>query len=172
MGGSDVADITTNLFRSIHIKFPSTPITVIVGKGYRHTQALQQLADEYTEHAQHPQACEQTKPLTEVIISATAEQMRNCMAQSIVAFTTGGQTLYELIRMQTPIIAFQVAENQSASLNALLKFGIISKIYLPEEIEESVQDYCTKELITPPPLIDGNGAYRVIHDIMETPHTG
>ena len=150
MGGGDTANITRPVLHSVCMRLPSSPVIVIVGKGYRDPAGLEQ------------ENRSSAAGSVEIVHDASAEQMRDIMQKSAVAFSAGGQTLYELLRMRTPTIAFQIAENQSGSLEAFRKFGIIGRIYTPSEADLAVRDYCTSAPAIPPPILDGQGASRVI----------
>lgn len=90
-----------------------------------------------------------------------------------LAFTAGGQTLYELLRCLVPSASFAVAQNQRPSLDALDKQGLVYR--LPDLLDESsiglLLGAVQREPIRPPmPLgvVDGQGARRGIKKLLES----
>lgn len=55
----------------------------------------------------------------------SGQQIRQVMAESDLAISGGGQTLYELARMGVPTIAIEMARNQHWNIQGLKKAGVI-----------------------------------------------
>ncbi|MCL1884767.1 MAG: hypothetical protein FWF81_13570 [Defluviitaleaceae bacterium] len=146
MGGSDVADITYSLYKELKWCLPKLPVKIILGHGFKNKDRFLRLKYNYSE----------------IIENASAEEMRETMLSCEAAFSAGGQTLYELLTTQTPMIVFKVADNQSDGMNALLDLGIIKKIYHPKDVKAAAHDFIKGNTLTPPLLVDGKGAKNVL----------
>jgi len=150
MGGSDTANITPGLLQALRKKKPELPVKIVAGQGYRNEHLI--IKDNFIE----------------IIKNASAEKIRDSMLSCEVAFTAGGQTAYELLATKTPMFVFVVAENQAEGIKAFIDFGVIKRVYFPNDIQRAVDDYLSESLSEVPSLIDGKGAERVCREVEKT----
>ena len=84
---------------------------MIIGTGFTNAELIQEAAD--TNTSLH------YSPHTQLLI--------DIMASADIALSTGGQTLYELLGIGIPTIAFTVAKNQKPHVDALSSKKLIIK---------------------------------------------
>lgn len=113
-------------------------------------------------------------------IHCNVTNMAELMAESEVALSAGGSTLYELCAMGVPVIAFSFAENQERLVQTFVKRGIaqyggnyrtdgnrmiqntIAGLETLLEDENLRAEYCKKART----LVDGKGADRIAEAIL------
>lgn len=101
------------------------------------------------------------------------DSVRDVMSESTLAISGGGQTLYELVAAGVPAVAIQVADNQAASMRALVVEGVVytggcaGEARLRDRVEEAVKmlladkDTRTRMIAAGQRLLDGQGARRI-----------
>jgi len=95
-GGDDTRNMTPGVLRLLKNNFPELIKNVVVGRGYKYINEIEELKDDKTN----------------LIYSPDADVMKNIMLESDIAISAAGQTTYELARVGTPTIAISVAKNQ------------------------------------------------------------
>lgn len=95
-GGDDLRNMTPGVLQKLSENFPNINKEVIIGKGYKNTDAIWENADQNTRLWFYPDA----------------EKMHSLMLSADFAISIAGQTLFELARCGTPAIAVTVADNQ------------------------------------------------------------
>lgn len=101
--------------------------------------------------------------------------MRELMLKCDFCISAGGQTLYELIRTGTPVIAFSLAENQLLGLDffsrkgAIINIGGFDKNGFLNKLASSIKKLMlyeerVKMVKNSRVLIDGQGAVRVVNE--------
>lgn len=108
-GGDDIRGMTSNVLRMSIDAFPECSKRVIIGKGFRNVEKIEQLKDSRTELVYFP----------------NAEGMKKAMLESDVAVSAGGQTLYEMARVGLPGVSIAVAENQLNNVMGWERAGVI-----------------------------------------------
>jgi len=109
-GGDDMRGMTPNILRLLVDAFPGCRKRVIIGKGFRDIQKIEEQKDNHTELVYYP----------------SAEGMKSAMLESDVAVSAGGQTLYEMARVGLPAVAISVAENQVNNVMGWERAGFIA----------------------------------------------
>jgi spore coat polysaccharide biosynthesis predicted glycosyltransferase SpsG len=155
-GGDDARGLTPKVLRLLNEAFPECSKRVIIGKGFREIQTIEQSKE----------------GRTELIYFPTADGMKRAMLESDIAISAGGQTLYELARIGLPTVAIAVAENQVNNVmgweragfidyagwwenRTLLEKVLTSVIRLRDQGERARRGQIGKR------LVDGGGAGRV-----------
>ncbi len=108
-GGDDIRNLTPRVLRLISDRFPDLNKEVIIGKGFRNINEIEQNADDKTD----------------LIYSPDARGMRNAMENSEIAISAGGQTLYELARIGVPAVVVGVSDNQKGNIHGWRECGFI-----------------------------------------------
>lgn len=145
IGGTDVLGITEQLVGDVIEIYGNVNITVI----------SKQHIDEVT-----------------IVSNATAQEMCALIKQADIVVTGAGQTVHELIALQTPFIPIVVADNQKNNAKALLNKNVVeSVIYYTDDIDTKVkeclvkmQDYELRKRLAynMHGVVDGRGCERVI----------
>jgi UDP-2,4-diacetamido-2,4,6-trideoxy-beta-L-altropyranose hydrolase len=105
----------------------------------------------------------------------SALEMSEIMRTADLAVSAGGQTLYELLRYGIPALVFAVADNQIPTLKALSALGGVNYLGdLASMLEgDAFSLLVEKEITNMPsdrsknPLIDGQGARRVVKELVQ-----
>lgn len=108
-GGDDSKNMTPKVLKLLADNHPELTKNVIIGKGFQDINALEKIKDKNTKLIYYP----------------NADGMKNAMVESDIAISAGGQTLYELARVDLPTIAIAVADNQLNNIKGLQKAGFI-----------------------------------------------
>jgi spore coat polysaccharide biosynthesis predicted glycosyltransferase SpsG len=111
-GGTDIKNMTPKILSFLNENYPELQKIVIIGNGFKNKKDFEGMADKNTK----------------LIYGADAKKMKEIMLLADVAIASGGQTLYELIRVGTPVIGICVAENQVAGLEKFKKMKLIEYI--------------------------------------------
>jgi UDP-2,4-diacetamido-2,4,6-trideoxy-beta-L-altropyranose hydrolase len=157
MGGSDPANVTRRVVEAI-LSLPQLEATVVVGGSNPHLAELRQLAGAGNSKLQ---------------ILENATNMAELMAAADVAVSAAGTTSWELCLLGLPAILIDVAENQRALAQTLVKRGCA--IHLGSLLEVSSKSVASQlELLIYSPearlslsncgrgLLDDNGAERIV----------
>lgn len=100
-GGDDLRNMTPKMLEILTEYFPRLIKKVIIGKGFKNINEIEKLESKNTELIYYPEA----------------QGMIDCMLNSDLCISAGGQTLYELARIGLPTIAIAVAKNQINNVN-------------------------------------------------------
>ena len=161
-GGDDSKEITPKILKFLSGRYPECRKVVIVGKGFKGIKKIEKMSGKNTELIYYPDT----------------EKMKQLMLRSDIVVSAGGQTLYELARLGTPVIAVGVADNQINNLNGLEKAGAIKcagrwddpDILLKiERYMKYLEDSVTRAGMSRRAVfcVDGNGALRVAGFILK-----
>lgn len=145
MGGTDVLNITHELVDAVDSVYSNVNITVV--------------SKTHVDNAN-------------VVSNATAKEMYELIKLADIVITAGGQTVNELITLQTPFIPIVVVDNQKNNANAVLNKKIVeSVVYYDDDIVKKVkeslvkmQDYEVRKSLSynMRGVVDGRGCERVI----------
>jgi spore coat polysaccharide biosynthesis predicted glycosyltransferase SpsG len=164
MGGGDANNKTLELLKGLtHCNVPAT-FWVMLGEGYKHS--LDELTDQIRKDAKH-----------EIILAKTNSSMWHILANCVLAILPGGITSFEAVRAGLPSINFFDTPEQEYLIkeicenNAAFNFGKYSTQTINEIslfIEQLYYNRKTllKMHVDSKGLIDGNGAIRIIEDII------
>ena len=161
-GGDDKRSMTGAIMKMLVKNFSKVHKKVIVGKSFKDSEKLKTLKDINTELIYHP----------------TVDIMKEVMANSDIAISACGQTLYELAKMGLPTIGICIAENQSQNIKGWKDAGFLEYIgwYKDENLESSLNKTLfklenKKERESRSKIgknhIDGQGAIRAVNRILE-----
>lgn len=157
LGGSDVRGLLPRLTPYLVEAFPSWILHAVVGPGFQPPSALR--------------GCNLLRNLN-------AAEMRGVMLESDLAVSAGGQTLYELAAMGTPVVSVSVAENAALDEAGFCEtgFSLHAGSWQDEELATRVID-CLRQLVPASErsrragigqgLVDGQGARRVVREILD-----
>ena len=110
-GGDDSRNMTPKMMKFLIENYQEVAKKVMIGRGFnnQNIEEIERLKDYKTELVFYPDA----------------EKLKHVMAESDIAISAGGQTLYELARVGVPAIVIAVAENQLNNINGWQKIGCI-----------------------------------------------
>lgn len=108
-GGDDSRNMSPLIMNSLNNSYPKLEKKVIIGKAFKNIEMIENMNLDKVELFYYPDA----------------EGMKNIMLESDIAISAGGQTLYELARVNIPTIAVIVASNQINNVNYWQKTGFI-----------------------------------------------
>lgn len=159
MGGADAANVTGSLLESVVRAEPDElALDVVVGPVNDRYDDLRRLAD--------------AAPI-DIRIHRNVPDMAELIARVDIAVTAAGSTLWELLYMQTPSVAFTVAPNQAPVADRLAREGYIV-------VADGARTLDLRQVVAPlladpglraalarrgRALIDGLGADRVAADL-------
>ncbi|NMA49298.1 MAG: UDP-2,4-diacetamido-2,4,6-trideoxy-beta-L-altropyranose hydrolase [Tissierellia bacterium] len=103
MGGSDPKELTPKILNGICKNYPLIKFNVVIGNAFRKANLIERIELNNIEFH----------------YNVDAELMKNLMLKSDFAITAAGQTVYELLAIQTPFIPIKIAENQSNNIQGL-----------------------------------------------------
>lgn len=164
MGGGDAKNKTLELLKGLkNCKVPAT-FWIMLGEGYKHS--LDELTDQIREDTKH-----------EIILAKTNSSMWHILSNCVLAILPGGITSYEAVRAGLPSINFYDNPDQEFLIkeicenNAAFNFGQYSGKTIFEISSFIEQLYYNRKLlfkmhVDSKGLIDGNGAIRIIDDII------
>lgn len=109
LGGEDVTNTTPAVVSFLRKFYPGLKKKVIIGRGFKNIDQIKAASDDNTELVYYPDAAE----------------MKAIMMDADIAFSNGGQTLYELARVGVPTLAICVADNQLRNVQALGRIGFL-----------------------------------------------
>lgn len=162
MGGTDPNDLAGKIIEKLREQYPDLLFHIIVNQG--------KLAS-YRKYYQEMENLNFYSNLS-------ASQMRDLMLSVDLAISAGGQTIYELLACQTPIIPVATADNQESHLSELVDrkmvddvinvkdddwlenltvalAGVINKVKLSRENDDNI-------VRKDKSIIDGCGSKRII----------
>jgi len=114
-----------------------------------------------------------------VILHESPKQLHDLMLAGDLAITGGGQTLYELAALGTPVVAIHLAENQRLNIEAMRAAGVLEYIGdVHDAALESALVATLAALVADPrrraemsrrgrDLVDGRGAARVARAVVD-----
>jgi UDP-2,4-diacetamido-2,4,6-trideoxy-beta-L-altropyranose hydrolase len=161
LGGSDPTSMTPSILRIMQELYPEWTKHVVIGNGFSHVEEIKAVKDKNT--------------ILHYYLDGS--EMRELMLTSDLAITAAGQTVYELIKTQTPFIPIQVADNQDTNIVGLLEYRLINKVLngrsdqwktdLGYELDELVPHFSRESLSTNMrECIDGQGVERLIDELI------
>ena len=161
-GGDDSKNMTPKILKFLIENYQEAAKKVMIGRGFnnQNIEEIERLKDYRTELVFYPDA----------------ERMEHVMAESDIAISAGGQTLYELAGVGVPAIVIAVAENQLNNIHGWQKIGCIEYAgwYDDKDLfghigdilkdlnykkRKAFSDRCRK-------IVDGQGAKRVVEGII------
>jgi len=108
-GGDDSKNMTPKVLGFLTRHYPGLDKNVVIGGAYKNIDEIKAVMDGHTH----------------LIHSPGEEGMRDVMLETDIAFSSGGQTLYELACIGVPTVAMVVADNQQNNVNAWAETGFI-----------------------------------------------
>lgn len=165
MGGIDHYDLTSKILSILDGIDSDFDITVIIGPYYDKGNSIRQQVSTM-------------KKKVELVTSPTS--LYPYMKRCTMAFSAGGQTLYELSVLGRPTIGITLWENQAGNVNELSKMGAIYGIVysaseefdamLTEKASRLMHDMSERKRISriASSLVDGQGAERTYNAILES----
>lgn len=165
MGGIDHYDLTSKVLSILDGMDSDFDITVIIGPYYDNKKSI----------------CRQVgamKKKVELVTSPTS--LYPYMKRCAMAFSAGGQTLYELSVLGRPTIGITLWENQAGNVNELSKMSAIYGIVysaseefdamLSENASRLIHDMSERKRISriASSIVDGQGAERTYNAILES----
>lgn len=163
LGGSDVRNLTPKIVRMLIQAFPWVKVNVVVGNGYKNIDEIRSISGE----------------CVAIYSNLSADKMKHLMIKSDFAITAAGQTIFELLRTETPFIPIEVVDNQKNNIAELSKIGFGDYIlkYDTDNFIESLHEKC-KSMIQYKKrtliidqikgLVDGKGSKRIIEHLMRS----
>jgi UDP-2,4-diacetamido-2,4,6-trideoxy-beta-L-altropyranose hydrolase len=118
LGGSDIRNLTPEIIKSLMKKYPNLIINVIVGQGFNNIDEIESLKNKNINF----------------LFNLNGEQMREIMLKSDIAISAAGQTIYELMKTETPFIPIQIIDNQENNVNGLLKFDLVNRVLYSDSV--------------------------------------
>lgn len=109
-GGSDVRNMSPKILSFLNYEFVNIKKTIIVGSGFSNIDQIHKASDQNTN----------------IIIDANAKEMSRQIQNADIAIASGGQTLYELARLNLPTISVTLVKNQ---LNDIMGWEETSSFY-------------------------------------------
>ena len=109
LGGDDSKNLTPKVLGFLTRQYPVLEKHVVIGSAFKNIAEIEAVMDGHT-HLHH---------------SPDEEGMKEVMLEADVAFSSGGQTLYELACIGVPTIAIAVADNQLNNVKAWEETGFI-----------------------------------------------
>ncbi len=106
-GGDDVRNLSPRILSIFTNGFPGIRKTIIMGAGSKDISEVRLHADNRTR----------------ILVNVDAELMRECMMETDIAVSAGGQTTFELARIGVPSVIIGVAENQRNNLEGWKEVG-------------------------------------------------
>lgn len=161
-GGSDVRNLTPQVLKALS-KYSGLTKYVIIGGAFKNLEEIKAVSDQKTE----------------LIFQPDAGKMLEIMMHSDVAVSAAGQTLYELARTGTPVIAVAVAENQVPNAMGWQKAGFAEYAGWWEDENLSLKIAKHLELLADKKvreqksrkgreLVDGRGCSRIAKEVMKS----
>ena len=158
LGGADPHNLMPMLLSVLDDLPGEFTVTAIVGPFFKNRTEIQATAN----------GCRRP-----VRLIRSPDSIRDLMLQADLAISAGGQTLYELAAAGTPTVAVQVADNQVASMRALVAEGVVytggcvGEARLRDRVREAVKmlladkDTRARMIAAGQRLLDGQGARRI-----------
>ena len=165
MGGIDHYDLTSKILSILDKSDADFDVTAIVGPYYENLASIQS------------QIAKMTKKVQLVNSPST---LYPYMVKCSMAFSAGGQTLYELAALGCPTIGITLWENQSGNVSALSKMGAIEGIIYSNDMNfdhvlkksslKLIYDKTERQRLSEiaSAIVDGKGTERVSSAIIES----
>jgi UDP-2,4-diacetamido-2,4,6-trideoxy-beta-L-altropyranose hydrolase len=118
LGGSDIRNLTPKIIKSLMMKYPNVIVNVIIGQGFNNIDEIESLKNKNIN----------------LLFNLNGEQMREIMLKSDIAISAAGQTIYELIKTETPFIPIQIIDNQENNVKGLLKFELVNRVLYSDSV--------------------------------------
>lgn len=169
-GGSDPFHLCPRMVQSILDKdeFKKLKVNVVIGSLFSKElkNCLYRIRDNHSN----------------IILNENVKYMSEIMLKSDVAVSAGGSTLYELCACGTPTLAVIIAGNQEFLVTKMEKLNYIESLGWYHHLDNRIfadklkafaenyerrKDYCDRMQ----ELVDGNGAERVVKEILERLNT-
>jgi len=164
LGGSDPYNIMPKILHSLD-RLPGTfGVSAIIGPFFDNLVEIETAS----QHAQR-----------KITVFKAPDSVHDIMVQADLAISAGGQTLYELARVGCPTVAIRIAANQDGQLRMFEKAGFLkigghasdaaSVEAIGRLVVSLLGDPETRAAMSAAGqhLIDGQGALRVAHAILE-----
>ncbi len=162
-GGDDMRGLTHRVLDILNEEFPQLIKKVIVGRGFneQNIKNIENMKDDRTE----------------IVYFPSAKVMKDIMMKSDIAISAGGQTLYELARIGTPVVAIAIADNQLCNVLGWAKVGFIEYAgwwedrHIFDKIAESVRKLLPmsereRRYLIGRRFVDGKGSFRVVNYLL------
>lgn len=108
LGGSDIHNISVRIIEAVKLIFKNARIHLVATKNYNIPEIKKTFGDSV------------------IIYTDISADKMSCIANNCdLALLAAGQTLYEIILTQTPIIAIGIAKNQEINVKGWLQLGLI-----------------------------------------------
>jgi spore coat polysaccharide biosynthesis predicted glycosyltransferase SpsG len=164
MGGSDPAGLTLKAVRALDRLDKEFEPVIIVGTGFCHRQALQDLL---------------RKTSRRFTVREDVSEMGAAMSEASLAICSFGMTAYELAAMGVPSVYVCLTEDHAQSASALVAAGVGISVGVDDEDTETRLVTAVVRLLDDGPLlkemssrsrllIDGKGASRVADLMVKT----
>ncbi|WP_017470748.1 UDP-2,4-diacetamido-2,4,6-trideoxy-beta-L-altropyranose hydrolase [Amphibacillus jilinensis] len=163
MGGSDIRNLTPKILKHICISYPNIIFSIITTTSYKNLKMIHEASE----------SLDNVKLYKDI----NGELMRDLMLEADFAITAAGQTVYELLAINTPFIAIKVSDNQSNNIDGLAKYNLLKFTldYASDDFLEMLSEKFTtllsfynrkevRELIFN--TVDKIGRKRIINDLI------
>lgn len=163
MGGADPENVTSTVIKTLEtVNSNALEALIVIGSANRNRQQIRDAAN---------------RSRLPMRVVENAPDMAELMAWADLAVSAGGSTCWELAYMGVPTMAITMAENQLAVVEGLARAGAIVDLgwhhsLSADELARAVQDLVpdtaarTRMQRCGRKLVDGNGANRVIQEMM------
>ncbi len=162
MGGSDPADLTEHIIRSLDAISPEFAVTAVAGYGFSRPEILHEMAG-------------QRGWLT---VAEQPENLADLMFEADMAFSSGGISMHELSCLGTPSIVLCQAPHEVHNAGILAEQGIIESLGLGEHVSAEEIASCFRHIANNPDMrqfmsdlgkefVDGKGLERITRIIDE-----
>ena len=165
MGGIDHYDLTSKILRILDRIDADFGITTIIGPYYENLDLIQSQVE---------------KMVKKVDLVKSPSSLYHYMKRCSMAFSAGGQTLYELAALGCPTMGITIWENQAGNVVELSKMGAIRGIGYSDDraFHDALEENSLKIILDKDErrrlsraasiLVDGKGAERSCNAILET----
>ena len=164
LGGSDPSGLMPSLLERLDRMPGKFEIIAILGPFFENTATVQKKAQGLR------------KP---VHLEVSPDSVAPWILEADLAVSAAGQTLYELACFGCPTVTFRVADNQQGQLEALAEAGCVRNVgqvndpdlldRIEQSLSEVIREIGLREAMARAGqgLIDGRGADRVAHEILQ-----
>ncbi|MFX0560700.1 PseG/SpsG family protein [Tepidibacillus infernus] len=124
LGGADIRNITPKILDILNTEYPNVVKNVVIGKGFKNIEEIKRIDDKNISY----------------YYNVNGIEMKALMLRSDMAISAAGQTIYELIKTETPFIPIRIIDNQENNVKGLLKYNLVNRVL------DSESSNFTKEL--------------------------